>query len=387
MTKKKIKILRIISSLDLKFGGPIRGIIETSKQLINNGFETEILILDKKKFKYPKIKIHNINSFIFDKYKFSLELIRWLKKNKYEYDLIIIHGLWQFQTLAARIFLKKKYVVFAHGQLDPFFRLNFIKRIKKQLYWNIIEKKNLLNSKSLLITSVGEKNSLNNTFVDTSNIKKKIVKYGIYKEKINEKNVLEKFYNKFPELKKNSFYLFLGRYHEKKGCEIIINSINSLKKNFNSKILLAGPINKTKYEQKLLELIKINKLEKIILFSNALYGDEKWGAIKASKAMLLPSHGENFGISLVEALSLKKPVITTDKVNISKIIKKFNAGLISKDNLNSFKLKLKEFENYKQKKLSLISNNAITCFKKNFDLADKNKSFSKTINEFIDNNE
>jgi len=137
----------------------------------------------------------------------------------------------------------------------------------------------------------------------------------------------------------------------------------------------------------LLELIKKNKLEKIILFSNALYGDEKWGAIKASKAMLLPSHGENFGISLVEALSLKKPVITTNKVNISKVIKKFNAGLISKNNLNSFKLKLKEFENYKQRTLSLISSNALTCFNKNFDLSDKRKSFSKTIKELIKNNE
>ena len=128
-------------------------------------------------------------------------------------------------------------------------------------------------------------------------------------------------------------------------------------------------------------------MEKIILFSNALYGDEKWGAIKASKAMLLPSHGENFGISLVEALSLKKPVITTDKVNISKVIKKFNAGLISKNNLNSFKLRLKEFENYKQKTLSLISSNALNCFKKNFDLSNKNKSFSKTIKKFINDNE
>ena len=387
MNRKKIKILRIISSLDPKFGGPTRGIIETSKQLIDSGLETEILTLDKKKFNYSKIKIHNISSYIFNKYKFSLKLIKWLNKNKNKYDFFIIHGLWQFQTLVARILLKKKYVVFAHGQLDPFFKLNFIKRIKKQLYWKLIEKKNLLNSRSLLITSIGEKNSLKNTYVDTSNIKKVIVKYGIYKEKINEKKVLKKFYNKFPELKKNNFYLFLGRYHEKKGCEIIINSINSLKKNFNSKILLAGPINKTKYEQKLLELIKKNKLQKIILFSNALYGDEKWGAIKASKAMLLPSHGENFGISLVEALSLKKPVITTDKVNISKIIKKFNAGLISKNNLNSFKLRLLEFENYKQRKLSLMSSNALTCFKKNFDLSNKSKSFSKTIKEMIKNNE
>ena len=79
------------------------------------------------------------------------------------------------------------------------------------------------------------------------------------------------------------------------------------------------------------------------------------GCYKSFKSYVVTFHGENFGISLVEALSLKKPVITTDKVNISKVIKKFNAGLISKNNLNSFKLRLKKFKNYKQKTLSLIS--------------------------------
>ena len=62
MSKKKIKILRIISSLDPKFGGPARGIIETSKQLIHNGLKTNINTL--KKFNYSKIKIHNISHFL-----------------------------------------------------------------------------------------------------------------------------------------------------------------------------------------------------------------------------------------------------------------------------------------------------------------------------------
>ena len=121
MSKKKIKILRIISSLDPKFGGPARGIIETSKQLIYNGLETEILTLDKKKFNYSKIKIHNISSYFFDKYKFSLELIKWLNKNKNKYDLFIIHGLWQFHTLAARILLKKKIRSFCSWTIRSFF--------------------------------------------------------------------------------------------------------------------------------------------------------------------------------------------------------------------------------------------------------------------------
>ena len=64
-----------------------------------------------------------------------------------------------------------------------------------------------------------------------------------------------------------------------------------------------------------------------------LLDDLKWGSILASKAMVLASHGENFGVSLVESLSLGKPVLTTNKVNIHKEILRDKAGFISKDNV------------------------------------------------------
>ena len=75
--------------------------------------------------------------------------------------------------------------VFPHGMLDPFFNIDFWKKIKKQIYWYLFEKRNLLNSTSMLLTTPGEKTTLNNTFVNTDGIKKNIVKYGIFKKKIN----------------------------------------------------------------------------------------------------------------------------------------------------------------------------------------------------------
>ena len=63
--KTKFKILRIITSINPKFGGPTATIIDTSLMLIKQGFEVDILTSDMKKnffFKSNKIKIH---SFIF----------------------------------------------------------------------------------------------------------------------------------------------------------------------------------------------------------------------------------------------------------------------------------------------------------------------------------
>ena len=59
--------------------------------------------------------------------------------------------------------------------------------------------------------------------------------------------------------------------------------------------------------------------------------------------MVLASHGESLGVSLVESFSLGKPVLTTNKVNISKDILKYNAGLISEDTLNGFSKILAKF--------------------------------------------
>tara|TARA_B110000503_G_scaffold49172_1_gene79906 strand:- start:552 stop:995 length:444 start_codon:yes stop_codon:yes gene_type:complete len=144
-----------------------------------------------------------------------------------------------------------------------------------------------------------------------------------------------------------------------------------------------GPFIGSKFEIKLKVLVKKYKLEKQIFFSNAQFGDIKWGAIHSSKAMLLPSHGENFGISLVEAMSAGKPVLTTFKVNINDIIIKYNAGLISRDNLTHFSKILLQFQMLNKKKKNKISNNALKCFKDNFDISSNHNSLSSYIKKEI----
>ena len=98
--------------------------------------------------------------------------------------------------------------------------------------------------------------------------------------------------------------------------------------------------------------------------------------------MILASHGENFGISLVESLSLGKPVITTYKVNIARDILKYNAGLISKNTISNFSKILIKFDKLNKKELMKISNNALNCFKNNFDLSSTKNSLGKLLKNY-----
>ena len=216
--KKKIKILRIIDTLDKIYGGPSNTIIDSSKILSKKGFRVDILTHDHD---YGDTKVNN-NIKIFNKgpnftnYFLNIKITLWLLKNRHKYDFFIIHGIWKFKTLLARFLLKGRYFVFTHGMLDPYFGTEFFKNLKKNIFWLLIEKKNLTNSNTILLTSNNEKKSLDKTYVNTSGIKKTVISYGIKRTEFSKKISLKIFYKKFPELHKKKFVLFLGRFHKKK---------------------------------------------------------------------------------------------------------------------------------------------------------------------------
>jgi glycosyltransferase involved in cell wall biosynthesis len=60
-------------------------------------------------------------------------------------------------------------------------------------------------------------------------------------------------------------------------------------------------------------------------------GDVKWGALRTAEAFVLPSHQENFGIAVVEALACSTPVLISNKVNIWREIAEQNGGFVEED--------------------------------------------------------
>jgi len=64
-----------------------------------------------------------------------------------------------------------------------------------------------------------------------------------------------------------------------------------------------------------------------------LKGNAKWGAFAISDAFVLPSHQENFGIAVAEALACGLPVLISDQVNIAPEIEADGCGLVEHDTL------------------------------------------------------
>ncbi len=202
--------------------------------------------------------------------------------------------------------------------------------------------------------------------------------YGILEPKFNKKKSINLFNKNFPRLKNKKFLLFLGRFHEKKGCDTLIKALNILlKKNIKINVLLAGPNNT--FKDNLKSLSKKYGLQKNLFWSDTIINDLKWGAILSSSGMVLASNGENFGVALAESLSCSRPVLTTNKVNIYKEILKHKAGFVSKNSVNDFSKILEKFNNFNKVKKRQLSKNSLICFNKNFNLEYKNNILAKFL--------
>jgi len=65
-----------------------------------------------------------------------------------------------------------------------------------------------------------------------------------------------------------------------------------------------------------------------------LRGELKWGRLSCERgSILLPSHQENFGIAVVEALACGVPVLISDKVNIWREVEADGAGIVGSDSV------------------------------------------------------
>ena len=103
-----------------------------------------------------------------------------------------------------------------------------------------------------------------------------------------------------------------------------------------------------------------------IHFTGILQGDAKWGALYGCEAFVLPSHQENFGISVVEALSCGKAVLISDQVNIWREISAAGAGFSATDTREGIISLLKKWVDTPFDRRQHISHTASLCFEGNF---------------------
>ena len=332
--------------MDPTHGGPSQGIRQSIPALASLGVQNEVVCCDlptapwigRDSFPVCAVGSKGLG------FSYSPALKFWLRAHMPRFDAVIVHGLWLWPSLAAHLVHKSLgasgplLFVMPHGMLDPWFQRDpsrRLKAIRNSCYWWLVERRVVNSASGLLFTCEEELRLARTTFRGYHPRRELNVGYGIAAPPAPTPHMQHALAQKCPALLDKPFLLFLGRIHPKKGVDLLVDAyLDFLKKQVEPDripdLLIAGPGWESDYARGIQN--RIGKTPKIHT-SGMLEGDSKWGALHGCEAFILPSHQENFGIAVVEALACNKMVLISDKVNIWREIADDSAGLVEPDTL------------------------------------------------------
>ncbi|MCY1276831.1 D-inositol-3-phosphate glycosyltransferase [compost metagenome] len=368
-----MKILRIIPSIDLRAGGPIAGAHSIDSELIRNGHTVEVLCLDDEDTidqiidKYPA-KVHTLAGSK-GKFRYNSHLLRWIEKHAPNFDAVIINGLWQYHSFASWRALsgsRTPYFVFTHGMLDPWFKKNYpLKHLKKWLYWPWAEYRVLRDAKAVIFTCEEERLLARQSFW-LYRANEAVTAYGSSSPPGDGDALAQRFLATHPALHNKRIILFLGRIHEKKGCDLLLQAFAQVaEQDERLHLLIAGP-DQAGWTASLKTQAERLGIAQRISWPGMLQGDVKWGAYYAAEIFCLPSHQENFGIVVAEALACGKPVLISNKVNIWREIESDSAGFVDDDSIEGTTNNLQRWLALDRENYAQMAQRAKQCFAQRF---------------------
>jgi len=373
-----MKLLYVIPSLEPAAGGTAEMVKIIGKSQQDLGHQVEVLSLDVPGSPWliqSPIKVHALGKGLLF-YGYNPKMREWLLAHASEYDAIIINGLWQYTSFGTWSALRKKrlsYFVFTHGMLDPWFKETYpLKHLKKWLYWPWTDYRVLRDARAVFFTSEQERLLARRSFWLYRCVEK-VVSLGTLPPPGDRVLQRELFFQQFPNLKAKRIILFLGRVHEKKGCDLLIQAFASLlsepacANREEIHLVIAGPCASAAYLEELQQLAARTCPASSVTWTGLLSGDVKWGALHAAEIFALPSHNENFGISVSESISCGVPVLISNKVNIFEEIERDGAGLVENDDLEGARRLLSRWFSMPAEKQQAMKEASERCFLSRFE--------------------
>ncbi len=380
-----MRILRCIHSVNPEGGGPITGIRNITPVLNNLGHTTDIASIDDPV--QPYLEKLELNVFPLGpgkgKYGYSARFMEWILNHLNDYDACIIHGMWQYHGYAVRraaIYHNRPYWIYTHGMLDPWFKRHYpLKHFKKWLYWPWGEYRVLRDAKRVFFTSEAERELARESFFYYK-CQETVIPYGISNPPQTDDSQPSAFFEQFPTARGKRIILYLGRLHEKKQPDAVLKAFAEVKDKYPELLLvIAGSSSNPEYERRLRELDKGS-----VLWTGNLSGGLKWATIRAAEVFILPSHQENYGIAVVEALAVGVPVLISTEVNIWKGIVEDGAGIAEPDTLLGTRKLLAHWLQRTPENRRDMADAARSCFIKRFEITHSATQLIQYLEENIE---
>jgi glycosyltransferase involved in cell wall biosynthesis len=366
-----MRILHVIGTMDPAAGGPTEA-VRMLVQLRPMGSEAEVVTLDDPAAAFlldEESPMHALGP-TGSRYGYSSKLNAWLEANRARFDGVVVHGLWQYCTVAVHrtICGHVPYMVFPHGMLDPYFKDAFpLKHMKKWLYWLAVEYRVLRDAERVLFTTEAEEQLAKQSF-RLHRWNAEVIPLGAAPATGDPDEQKEAFYSACPQARGRRYLLFLGRIHPKKGCDMLVDAfVRAAREYAELDLVIAGP-DPQNWRAELEQHLWASGFEPRVHWPGMLLGDAKWGAFHGCEAFALPSHQENFGIAVAEALACGRPVLLSDKVNTAAEIAADGGGLMEPDTAEGTWRLMAGWMSMSEAERAAMGQRARECFAQRYDM-------------------
>ncbi len=380
----------MIPSLDPRSGGVAEALRQSTRMLAGHGHDTTVLTLDAPGS--PWLAEVDFTCAAVGpgrgKYGFTRALDRWLDTHGNDFHLVLIEGVWQYHSLAVSrwcVQAKKPYALFLHGMLDPWFKQTyFLKHLKKVLYWRIFEAQVVERAAAVLCTTEQERVLARSSFKPyrANDI---VVAIGTASPPPDSAQQRAAFVAAVPAAAGKRALLFLSRIHLKKGIDLLLEAFAGLAATApDLHLVVAGPDDDGLLPQLQSRATSLG-IRAQVSWPGMLMGDAKWGAFRSAELFCLPSHSENFGVVVAEALGCGVPVAITDKVNIYREVIAEGAGWADSDDAAGVARTLNAWAATPADELAAMRTRALTAFNRRFEAGAVAAQFCAALERLVPN--
>lgn len=260
-------------------------------------------------------------------YTISWPLARWLDQHITRYDLVHIHALFSFTSLAAASIARRYRVPYIVRPLGTLNRWGMRERKPwlKQISFNLLERQALTGASAIHYTSAQEQREAAELGVTQRGVLIPLPVDLPATERAAARNHLNAQY---PQLQGRTVALFLSRLDQKKGLDLLLPALAAARQSNPTLILLLAGAGEPTFEAALRARIASLGLNEAVIWAGFVAGEAKLTALAGADLFVLPSYSENFGIAAVEAMAAGSPVILSDQVGIHHEVSAAGAGLI-----------------------------------------------------------
>jgi glycosyltransferase involved in cell wall biosynthesis len=338
---------------------------------------------------YPGCKVYPLRLKGYDKF-FPISLLRWLRCNAHNYDIFVVDGIWGFHLFVVWLVLHHRhrpYLVFPHGMLDPWFKRRFpLKHLKKWFAWPWAMYVPLRDARAVIFTCEKERQLARQSFW-LYRCNEVVVPFGTQGIPDPRQDYTAAYLERHSPVRERRCLLFLGRVHPKKGPDLLFHALQALQREGlwdpeQHLLVMAGPC-ANEYAQTLQRLADQLGISASIYWTGMLQGPEKWGAFQSAEAFVLPSHQENYGIAVVEALSASTPVLITHAINISPEIVADGAGLVEHDTVEGIFTLVSRWLQLDAATRQAMRGQARRCFERRYTIKGYAEALQSTIRMFV----